>query len=471
MTRRSLFLPVVLGVMVAAALLWLLASGQGAVGADTMPAGTSMPTPTPTPAPLYVAVTGSDVDNDCASPAAPCRTVQRAIDLAWGGTLIRVAQGRYSEVHERDGVTQVIYLDESVTLRGGYTTTNGFAEPPQPELHPTILDAQGQGRVIMVESAGPTIDGFTISGGGGYYSGGGVWAHAPLRLVLRHNRIVENSAEGNGGAVFISGGFAEIRDNVIAWNRGTWAAGLALLNDVDVAVVGNEIRGNEARIRAGGMDVNCCGRTTPLIAQNLIVENDGGGGGGGIRIMSTNARLVNNVLALNEARSADGILLEDSAGFPVSATLAHNTLVGRGDGDEGVRAGAYVTATLVNNMVVSYTTGITNAAPLSATVMADHTLFAGNDTDYGPGVSSTNDIVGPPSFVSPGSGDYHITAASAAESAGVDVGVRVDIDDDPRLGVPDVGADEYWAPGWPKRVYLPLISLSQLPDHPPVPLP
>ena len=159
MTRRSLFVPVVVGVTVAVALLWLLAPRQNAVGADTMPAGTA----TPTPAPLYVAVTGSDVDNDCASAAAPCRTVQRAIDLAWGGTLIRVSQGTYSEVHERDGVTQVVHLDEWVTLRGGYTTTNGFAEPPQPELHPTILDAQRQGRVIVVESAGPTIEGFTIS--------------------------------------------------------------------------------------------------------------------------------------------------------------------------------------------------------------------------------------------------------------------------------------------------------------------
>lgn len=65
---------------------------------------------------------------------------------------------------------------------------------------------------------------------------------------------------------------------------------------------------------------------------------------------------------------------------------------------------------------------------------------------------------GSPAFVNPDGGDYHITAASAARDAGVNAGVSVDIDGDPRpVGAGyDIGADE-----WALRVYLPLVLRSR----------
>jgi hypothetical protein len=41
--------------------------------------------------------------------------------------------------------------------------------------------------------------------------------------------------------------------------------------------------------------------------------------------------------------------------------------------------------------------------------------------------------------------------------------VSTDIDGEPRLGVPDLGADEHWAPGALKRVYLPVNLRSYWP--------
>jgi hypothetical protein len=46
---------------------------------------------------------------------------------------------------------------------------------------------------------------------------------------------------------------------------------------------------------------------------------------------------------------------------------------------------------------------------------------------------------------------------SAAIDTGTAAGVTRDIDDEPRLGIPDIGADEYWAPGALKAVFLPLV--------------
>ena len=63
-----------------------------------------------------------------------------------------------------------------------------------------------------------------------------------------------------------------------------------------------------------------------------------------------------------------------------------------------------------------------------------------------------------PAFVDPDAGDYHIGPTSGAIDRGAYAGMSRDIDDEPRLGVPDLGADEYWAPGTIfNYVYLPLV--------------
>jgi hypothetical protein len=72
-------------------------------------------------------------------------------------------------------------------------------------------------------------------------------------------------------------------------------------------------------------------------------------------------------------------------------------------------------------------------------------------------INHVNDYTGHPAFVDPDAGDYHIGPGSEALNKGVDAGVMRDIDNEPRFGIPDLGADEYWAPGALKRIYLPLV--------------
>lgn len=68
------------------------------------------------------------------------------MDAANEGDVIKVAAGTYTDIHQR--ATQVVYISETVTIRGGYTTTNGFAGPPDPDANLTTLDAQG--RVLYI---------------------------------------------------------------------------------------------------------------------------------------------------------------------------------------------------------------------------------------------------------------------------------------------------------------------------------
>jgi hypothetical protein len=421
-----LLIALALGLGLSVALVWLLGDG--------------LSTPVAHAAELHVCPSGCTYSS-----------IQAAVDAAGVDDVIKVAGGIYTELHARDSMTQVVYISKTVTVRGGHTTSNWTT--PDPVANPTTLDAHGLGRVLVIKKGGPTIEGLIITGGAGYYSGGGIYVDG-ADPVIQGNLIISNSASGDGGAIWVSGGSAQIRNNHIVSNTATWAGGLRIINNADATIVGNGIESNVAQISGGGIDVDCCGGTTPLVARNYIVNNDGGSAGGGVQVVHTHARVVNNILMGNQASDGAAILLEGMVSYPVSATLLHNTLVGGWAGGEGVWSGAYVTATLVNNIIVSHTVGISNTAPASSTVTADHTLFGGNGTDYGSGVSNIDEVVGDPAFVNPALGDYHIGRGSAAIDTAVDAGVNEDIDGQPRpiFAGYDVGADEY-----PRRAFLPLV--------------
>jgi hypothetical protein len=109
---------------------------------------------------------------------------------------------------------------------------------------------------------------------------------------------------------------------------------------------------------------------------------------------------------------------------------------------------------MTNTVLVSQAVGVTVSAGSVATV--DGILWFGNGTNTsGAGsIPVSNPFTGDPAFAADG---YHLTVGSAAIDQGVNAGVTTDMDGQPRLGVPDLGADEYWAPGFPKYIYLPLI--------------
>ncbi|MCK4470643.1 MAG: hypothetical protein KAW49_02545, partial [Anaerolineae bacterium] len=110
----------------------------------------------------YVAPNGTDENNNCTDlKYNPCATVQHAVDYAVTGDEVRVAQGVYTDVHTTGGYTQVVYLEKSLTLRGGYIITDW--DSSDPVACSTVLDAGGQGRVVYVAGdVAPTIEGFHL---------------------------------------------------------------------------------------------------------------------------------------------------------------------------------------------------------------------------------------------------------------------------------------------------------------------
>jgi uncharacterized repeat protein (TIGR01451 family) len=185
-----------------------------------------------------------------------------------------------------------------------------------------------------------------------------------------------------------------------------------------------------------------------VLNRNVIAGN---GGSGIVLSEEHDFTMINNIIAANHSTQGAGIFLwgtRNPQGHPLvlNGGLYHNTIAD--NTPVGIMAGHNVTLTLVNNVLVSHTVGITTASDYGVPyVTADHTLYDGigtyADTSGGGTVVTTNDVIGDPALVD--HGDYHITGASAALDAGADAGVYTDIDCDTRpFGTSfDIGADEY----------------------------
>ena len=136
--------------------------------------------------------------------------VQQAIDAAAPGATVKLA-GYCPGVQIRAGFTQTAYISQPLILRGGYTTTNWADSDPQ--ANPTVLDAQGQGRVLYITGdISPTIENLHITGGNatglggayssGYSAGGGVYIVTATTTIsnclVSGNTISQTFASGGG---------------------------------------------------------------------------------------------------------------------------------------------------------------------------------------------------------------------------------------------------------------------------------
>lgn len=466
---------------------------------DSARAATIMPDPHKAKAELldatpihYVATTGID-SGDCGTPISACLTVQYAVDQAGEDNEIRIAAGSYAGVSAREGVTQVVYISKTVAVRGGYTTTNSFAGPPDPAINPTILDAQRLGRVLVINTAWAdpittTVEGLHITGGDAERGGGGAnvggngggvlvrSAHITVsnswilsntatqggglflwysKATMVGNTIYENEAD-NGGGVYLWTGSNSVllSDNIIANNMATqWGGGVHLWDTFRATLDGNSILSNTAQQYGGGIWLNFSSANL----QNNIVHNNQAITGGGIYLRAINSTpLTNNVIISNQASASGGGLYVTGGNLH----LLHNTFARNSSGDgSGVYVDTYSgspaiysTVALTNSILVSHTVGITVTSGNTMTV--NGILWYESPITVSAGVTATvsvrNQHTALPAFAADG---YHLTAESAAIDAGVDTAVVVDIDGDKRpIGRPDLGADE-----WGTHVHLPLV--------------
>jgi parallel beta-helix repeat protein len=281
--------------------------------------------------------------------------------------------------------------------------------------------------------------------------GGGVWlvGHSTLLVqpTVRGCQIYSNTAASYGGGIYA--GYAQniaLEDNDLYQNQAGLGGGAYLSSATYSTLSSNRVHSNTADYGAG-LYLNLSDGAT--LASNDIQDNRAAGLAGGLWIYSSvDVRLVNNLIAGNRLTgSGDGAgvhLFQNSTAEFLHTTLANNG----GAGGHGLYVSDGSTAALTNTLVASNTVGVYVgtgcSAALEATLWGGGSWANGIDLD-GAGEVDPGAIVlsGDPAFVDPTHGDYHIGPASAAREAGLATGVATDIDGQARLGVPDIGADEY----------------------------
>ncbi|MCX7681277.1 MAG: right-handed parallel beta-helix repeat-containing protein [Anaerolineae bacterium] len=346
----------------------------------------------------YVDRNGWDERNNCRTSTAPCATVQHAVNQASPGDEIRVAAGTY---YDELLAGQVVRVDKSVTLRGGYDA-NDWDSAPDPVLRPTVLHAAGQlGRRVVVIGAGitPTVEGFHITGGYVNGNGAGIYIEPGAAPTIRACYIYDNRAAGTGNL---------------------------------------------------GAGIYYAGGAAPLFERNRIYENRASeGSGGGIYLAGGDSRLFNNIIYRNRAGTCGGGLC-NAAGTPLvyNNTFYSNTVSDQmGGGGIGSLAGTLV----VSNTIVARNTG-TGIRVVGGTPprLSYNDVWGNTPVDYEcRGCARPTDISADPVFADAGNDDFHLTSASPCVDAG-DPRSMVptnDHEDNPRPlpigGRYDIGAYEY----------------------------
>lgn len=155
-------------------------------------------------------------------------TIQGAIDAASVGDSVLLAPGTYTWTAQ-GGDHVGLPGPSMLNMRSGITLKSAAG----PAV--TILDAEGNGRVIRCQSTSNIrIEGLTIQGGNaeaeglpGPFSmgtGGGILCKQGSSIVIANNVVRNNRSRSNGNLTALLSN-TEILGNVVCWNTGQFGFG------------------------------------------------------------------------------------------------------------------------------------------------------------------------------------------------------------------------------------------------------
>lgn len=423
-------------------------------------------------------------------------TIQEAVDAAFDGNEILIADGTYTGPANRNilisgkyieirsengpagcrincngngGAFNVIDVTSGETVIEGVTIQNGTS-------------SSGRGGGIFCDGAPLTIRNCVVTNCSAPNGGGGIHA-ANAEVHILDSEIINNSStHGAGGLNIAQGTGSSIEDCRIAGNIGKGAGG-AFVRDAIVArciiennmstdagpggleqreanvedtviqnntcamgstgaggyhcnvgVAGNAIRGCTIRGNQGGRTGGMTLTGPVVVERTEITENTGTDSGGGVRIDEGDPSFIACEISKNTAPDGGGVYV-NSSGSNVSflgCTIADNS-------DHGIFLDGLVT---VDNAIVwgNGPAAFENDTALNLQV---------NWSDVQGGVAGTGNMDTNPLFVSALAGNYHLRSTSPCIDGGDPSYVTdpndLDIDGDPRVvnGRIDMGADEW----------------------------
>lgn len=254
------------------------------------------------------------------------------------------------------------------------------------------------------------------------------------------NQIISNSAEVGGGLSFLRGN-VNFRGNEVYSNHSTEGGAIYIQSteEADVIISGNIISNNYASATGGALHL-FSGKA--IINRNEMISNSAAIAGGAIYVLEGHLNSTNDVIA-NNRTPLEAIRVANSTFEATHLTLVDNGYYGLYSSNS--------TSYLTNTIVASHTIG----GLTGQDIYSRYNLFFNNGEDCTNGAICENNYQGDPMFIDVHSQNYHIGQSSEAINKGILTAVLRDIDNEPRISQPDIGADEYWPHEGPFGVYIP----------------
>jgi len=246
-------------------------------------------------------------------------TIQNAIDSAFDGNIILVADGTYTGSGNRD----ISFEGKAITV----TSENGADN--------CIIDCQGEGRGFHFRSNerhDSILDGFTIMNGLAS-DGAGIYCYESSPMII-NCRIIGNTVQdsyGVGGGILLFGTSATITDCLISGNSSSFQGGGIYSEEYgsvkisNCVITGNSTTSENANV-GGGI---ATGKRTDVSLSNCIIsENSSGEHGGGIACVNTdhNFSITNCTIINNSAiELGGGMLCSSCKPRIVNSILRNNT--------------------------------------------------------------------------------------------------------------------------------------------------
>ncbi len=387
-----------------------------------------------------------------------------------------------------DGVAD-IYDNCPAVANADQTSTNGFGFGDactaihcvnnSAELQAALTSAQNNGLydvlqlmqgVYGISANGNARFSYNSSEGYGVAIEGGYAAGCSFKVLDANTTVLdgENITPGGSGAGVLDlrvNGYETatfvLRGVTIRNGRSDWGGGLyAYVNVGTLSVENNVFRNNAASLRGGAMYLTSDHMATVSIRSNFVQDNSAGNAYAGIHALSPrgNVALINNVitgniLTNNTSIGGAGVKTDYGRIDVINNTIANNRVLL----PDGYGAGLYVemsyagsTGNIYNNIFWG-NEGITYPDLAVNNWNSTVNIFS-NDVDPAKMTSGSalmgNNLNVDPLFVSPATGDYHLTAGSLLFNAGSNDAPNLpafDIAGNTRTneGIADMGAYEF----------------------------
>ena len=320
------------------------------------------------------------------------------MDAAVAGDEIRVAAGTYPLAA---GADQIALVEKTLAIRGGFTTSDWTN--PDPQTNPTILNALGQGRAMVISgTVEVTVEGLRMTYGnaeglGGASNGddaGGALYINGADVTLSHSWIMTSTTPGTGdggGMYVMNSPHWFVMDNcLVQANYAEYGAGI-YLREITATLTNNIIRENNNEDFGDGAGLRIYDGSTSL-SRNLISGNEGGSGAG-LSIAGGNTWMDHNTIEYNKTwASGGGIDISGSNLIPAYVWMDSNLIQYNSSQGGGGIFVEYSTLTMLRNTLLyndakqaggMYGGGLNLDSSSGETTWCYGNLFQGNRASYG----------------------------------------------------------------------------------------